>query len=489
METDILVIGAGPAGLCAALRLLQLKYRVVLVERSGFPKANIGESLTPGVHDILEQLDACNVIADAGRAAVLGTRLIWEAPKEELIRSDRNDGNTMIDRALFDASLLELCKKRGAVVMQQTTVRSKARHGDLWHVTTGSAGHQQSVAARFILDARGRGGCDEYVKTGPALLAIWAEVSQESLPTEVFVEATRNAWLWGSPISSGAYRIMAFSDPSTPRHFSPGKPEKWFRAKLAQSKLFKRFMHAKFGNSLRACAATPYFNADWWSVGSLKLGDAAFTLDPISTSGVEKAMRFSLQASIAVNTLLLDQQSEPVVHSFMEARIIESCVRHMCWTQEYYGQAWPGLREEFWAKRVSNFKINTPQESLQKIFNDTCAKLHASTGITRRTHEPSEMGRYDLLVLSKSPRLSPDISVQMLPCAVDTHIEVRTAIGHPNLERSIAYLQGKELAPLLCKAATARTFEELIGLWSKEMPNQLAVEIASWLLRKGILYS
>ena len=55
---DVQVFGAGPAGLAAALRLHALGYRVAIVERTSFPRFQIGESLTRGAIFFFECVDA-----------------------------------------------------------------------------------------------------------------------------------------------------------------------------------------------------------------------------------------------------------------------------------------------------------------------------------------------------------------------------------------------------------------------------------------------
>src|SRR5437588_5162179 len=95
---------------------------------------------------------------------------------------------------------------------------------------------------------------------------------------------------------------MLLSDPATSRRLSASRPESWLRTNCAASRLFSHIAEQPFSSRLQMCSATPYVAHDGWRDGRLKLGDAAFALDPISSSGVEKAMRFSLQAAVAIHT-------------------------------------------------------------------------------------------------------------------------------------------------------------------------------------------
>ena len=101
---------------------------------------------------------------------------------------------------------------------------------------------------------------------------------------------------------------------------------------------------------------TPSTASDWKNQ-LIKIGEAAFTLDPLSSTGVEKAMRFSLQVAIAVNTYLKDTNSSHP-KDFYEEKLIESAVSHAHWTADYYRQAWASHRNlDFWDKRT-NFKLD-----------------------------------------------------------------------------------------------------------------------------------
>src|SRR3954454_18305149 len=50
---DVLVIGGGPGGAIAALELARRKFRVVVLEKTPFPRFHIGESLVPHTYALL----------------------------------------------------------------------------------------------------------------------------------------------------------------------------------------------------------------------------------------------------------------------------------------------------------------------------------------------------------------------------------------------------------------------------------------------------
>src|SRR5437773_10188560 len=56
-ETDVLVIGGGPAGSTVSTLIAQKGYRVELFERERFPRFHIGESLIPQTYWVLKRLN------------------------------------------------------------------------------------------------------------------------------------------------------------------------------------------------------------------------------------------------------------------------------------------------------------------------------------------------------------------------------------------------------------------------------------------------
>src|SRR5580698_7210446 len=56
-QTDVVVIGGGPAGSTASTLIAQRGYRVRLYEREKFPRFHIGESLIPETYWVLKRLN------------------------------------------------------------------------------------------------------------------------------------------------------------------------------------------------------------------------------------------------------------------------------------------------------------------------------------------------------------------------------------------------------------------------------------------------
>src|SRR5438270_2827313 len=65
-QTDILVIGGGPAGSSAAIVLAERGYRVVQLEKARHPRFHIGESLLPANLPLFERLGVADQVRAIG---------------------------------------------------------------------------------------------------------------------------------------------------------------------------------------------------------------------------------------------------------------------------------------------------------------------------------------------------------------------------------------------------------------------------------------
>jgi 2-polyprenyl-6-methoxyphenol hydroxylase-like FAD-dependent oxidoreductase len=75
-QTDVLVIGAGPAGTVAASLVHQAGYRVKVVEKQKFPRFVIGESLLPRCMEALEAAGFLEAVKEQGFQEKFGAKFV-----------------------------------------------------------------------------------------------------------------------------------------------------------------------------------------------------------------------------------------------------------------------------------------------------------------------------------------------------------------------------------------------------------------------------
>lgn len=469
LAVDALIVGAGPAGLTAALRLAALGYRVAIVERDTTPRGNVGESLTPGIGNIVDFLDARDALATVPERAGLPTRLAWTS-REPVTHAG---SNRIVDRAAFDAALFALARARGVRTFAPGRLAVLERDGACWRAVVDVDPEPLRITAHTVFDAGGRppAGRDGVVATAPPLVALWLDYDGALAPGETRIEALSDAWLWGSPRPDGSWRAMVLTDPDTPRRANARSREMWLRATLGASGLFAPLATAPAISALQACSAGACLADDAWQPGRIKLGDAAFALDPLSASGVEKAMRFSLQAVTAFHTAMRHAARAELAQSFYDARRVEAIARHARWTRNWYAQAWPAAQHAFWQTRAAAYAWPGDDEATDR--EEAPAGAYAPTDVDAALRAPV--------------RLADTTRLVELPCVVDDVVELKPALDHPALARPLAWLGGVELAPLVATIAEAANLGQLIERWSQRMPRRDAARIAGWLLQKGIV--
>ncbi|MBV8119254.1 MAG: FAD-dependent monooxygenase [Alphaproteobacteria bacterium] len=76
VDTDVLILGAGPTGSVAALNLAPTR-RVILVERRVGASPRIGEALPPTARRLLTDMDLLDGFLAEGHTPCYGNRAVW----------------------------------------------------------------------------------------------------------------------------------------------------------------------------------------------------------------------------------------------------------------------------------------------------------------------------------------------------------------------------------------------------------------------------
>ena len=121
-EYDVAVVGGGPAGSTTAALLAQYGRKVLLLEKSKFPRYHIGESLLPFSYFIFERLGMTEQVAAAGFPKKYSVQFV--TPDGQLSIPFYFDEHLMhpaaqtwqVPRAAFDNMLLENAANAGARV-------------------------------------------------------------------------------------------------------------------------------------------------------------------------------------------------------------------------------------------------------------------------------------------------------------------------------------------------------------------------------------
>ena len=456
---EICVIGAGPAGCVFAARMAQLGHDVSLVEREAFPRSRLGESLSPGVQPLLAAAGLEGALDNSRARPIRNVSVDWEdGPRQ---RIDTREQGLVVDPGALDLALVERARAFGVAVLQPARVLDRRREGGRWRLAVEVEGRREPLMADFVAEAGGRAGAAARPRqqTGAQTLAIYAYWRGARLPSEPRIAAGDEAWFWGVPLPNGAYNTLAFVDPKSFRAGAGGLAER-FLARLAQSPLMQDCRHARLIGAPRAVDATPYIVSGCVGPDSIRLGDAALAIDPISSSGVQKAVQSALTGAVVANTLLRRPAAADLAMGFYLSQLKDASESHQRWAADHYWTVATTRGGSFWSARASG---------------------------RQEPGAPSREAVDASMMTVMAFELSPDAALVETACLDGEFVSAAPALRHPRLARPVAYLGGWELASLLRDLPARRTPLQIARSWSDRMPLESGLAIAGWLVSHGVL--
>ena len=327
--TDVLIIGAGPAGAVAAGFLRQQGRRVLVLEREQFPRFSIGESLLPQSMEYIEAAGMLRDVVEAGFQYKNGAAFAWGDKYTDFDFRDKfSDGwatTYQVQRATFDKVLADAAARMGAEIRYRHEVTAIDLEGDRPRVSARDAdGNAIEVEARFVLDASGFG------RTLPRLLkletpsnfpvrgAIFTHVA-DHIPTDgpfdrqkirVTVHPKRpDVWFWTIPFSNGRCSLGVVAAQDFLAQYEGTETER-LRAILAEEPgLGALLKDAVWDTPARQIVGYSANVKSLWGKGFALLGNAGEFLDPVFSSGVTIAFK---SASLATQCLAREFAGETV---------------------------------------------------------------------------------------------------------------------------------------------------------------------------------
>jgi flavin-dependent dehydrogenase len=453
-DAEVCVLGAGPAGAALAARLARLGHDVLIVEQHRFPRPHVGESLSPAIWPLLDVLGVRDGVASAGFERTSVARVRWRDEHEE---RHGQPGGLTVDRGAFDEILLRHALQAGARALP-ARARPPVRRDGRWEVAAGD----RVVRARFLADATGRRRLrpGRFTATGPRTLALHAtwRTGAPAGDAQTRIDALADGWLWGARLPGGAFRAIAFCDPQA--LLAEGRDRtRLYRRLLGASPVFADVAASgSIEGGVRACAATTYAAEVAVDETAIRLGEAAFAIDPLSSSGVQTAIQTALAAAAAVHTMLAAGDSQAAIAYYGEQHR-HAVKRHAATAAALYAEHRTHADADFWRRR-------------------------SAAPASRPTPVPAA-GLAELLV--RRVRLPAGARLADTPCLVGDRIELRRALAGPRLERPIAFLGGDELAPLLDLLQGAPSLAGAMHCWDERLGAGRATAIARWLHARGLL--
>ena len=153
-QYDVAIIGGGLAGLALSIQLAKRGHKIILFEKESFPFHKVcGEYISMESWNFLTALG----VPLAAMQLPLINNLLLTAPNGTALKTKLPLGGFGISRYLLDATLADLAKRNGVVLLQGTKVEQVEFSDDfLLHYKTSSDHKLNTISAKICCAAYGK---------------------------------------------------------------------------------------------------------------------------------------------------------------------------------------------------------------------------------------------------------------------------------------------------------------------------------------------
>ena len=324
VDTDVVVVGGGPAGSIVSSYLGAANVAHVVLDRAVHPRPHVGESLVCSTTRVFGEIGFLDTLEQAGFVRKYGAVFTLDGGRREIALPFQampdlgiaQDHTYHVDRGRFDSLLLAHAAARGAIIREGAEVERIELSGITPSVALRTG---ESLRTRVVVDASGRAsllsrqlrtrrndprlnqvavhGWFRGVERGRAEIADWIHIHVLSAP---------RAWAWQIPISAELTSVGVVCEGQA----GLGKDESGerFLARMIQSHplLAGRMAKADPLHGVQVEGSQSYFGERVAGPGWLAVGDAAQFVDPVFSSGVSVAAESARFAAEAIRDALAD---------------------------------------------------------------------------------------------------------------------------------------------------------------------------------------
>jgi flavin-dependent dehydrogenase len=446
METsenhDVAVIGGGPAGIVVGRGLAALGHRVVVLAQ---PRRR---SATEGVSE--RTANALRLASCEEALATLGPPLprfsSWNGAKTE------TGVEHLVDRARLDGALRRDAERAGVRVIDARCEGWEESEDGCRVAFRPVTGESLATEVAFVLEARGRVAPIDRASgvRGPATTALARSWTAPDSFRGSAITSFERGWCWLAAPQAGRFCVQIAVSAESGEIRSRGGLESGYESLLRDVPEAGRWLDRALPcSTVGARDATPILGGRLVSPRSLRIGDAAFAVDPLSGHGLFEAVATALAAAPVVNTILRRPSDRSLAEDFYRRRIQDTFLRLARAGRDAYRAEGRWSNAPFWRER-SAWPDDEP---------------------ARRPLGP--------------------VSVETVPVSEDGYVTLRRAVVAPDHPRGVWRVDDVELVPLLEFALaqrsdgernTAAAYAARFGLPLTSVDRAL-----SWLRHRGLV--
>lgn len=324
---DAIVIGGGPAGATAAREMAKRDLRVVVLERSVFPRFHVGESFLPANFALIKQLGLDEALARLPQVPKAGATFTLGHGRQEPRDFWFKDGLGVVEpmafnleRSPFDAMLLDAARDVGVEVrvgvkvqriahLDDGDVRLETGHGPVRGRYLVDASGTATVVGRHLRTRRVLPGLKMVAYFGHFAGVVRRDGLEGGFPSVVMCE---DGWFWLIPIDETRTSVGLVAQESLARRV--GVPaNRLLRWAIERCPVMASWCADAVSHPLdddhdpgtnRVEADFSYVCRPYAGPGYFLCGDAATFVDPVFSTGVCLGMVAGEQAAKAIASIV-----------------------------------------------------------------------------------------------------------------------------------------------------------------------------------------
>ncbi|MFM7058205.1 MAG: NAD(P)/FAD-dependent oxidoreductase [Planctomycetota bacterium] len=331
-QTDVVVIGGGPAGATVSTLVAQKGYRVALYERDKFPRFHVGESLIPETYWTLKRLNMLDKMKSSSFVKKRSVQFVTSNGKASapFYFEDNNPHECsqtwQVVRSEFDLLMLNNAREHGVDAHEGARVMDVLFEEDRAvgiRVRT-EDGVLREVRAKVVVDASGQSGMlmnrlklrtwDPVLNKG-AIWTYWQnchrDMGRDEGATVILQTTDRKGWFWYIPLHDNRASVGIVA-PFDDLFKGRGSHEQTYQEEVAKcAGVAERLAGADRVAGYFATRDFSYRCDRVAGPGWVLVGDAFGFLDPLYSSGLMLALKSGeMAADGIVDALAADDYSE-----------------------------------------------------------------------------------------------------------------------------------------------------------------------------------
>lgn len=306
MRQDVLIIGAGPAGLATAISLARRGCKAVIVDRDEFSARRIGEHLSPEAITPLAQLGYSSSDLSQQHQESSGVLSKWgeSSPLQQDYMFSPFGFGFNLSRPLFDKKLLRIAQRSGVQTYIGTRLRL-VNGPPNWTFDVSSPSGCHTIKPNIAIDATGRSAwlvrsLGFHRERSDTTVAIISYIQQDCGAPEtdfrLFVERGKNIWWYSTYLADGTMVIALMVEFAALRR-SCMPVEQFMERHLQKTNIMRRRIKTLRGTRSIIVPAFGQISTKVAGQNWLAVGDSACCFDPLTGNGITKALTNGIRVS------------------------------------------------------------------------------------------------------------------------------------------------------------------------------------------------